>query len=286
MYNNNELIYKYKGRVDIPSLGMVDDIMTIQKCPSDPVKMNAVVNAFIESKKLTLSSSKCHRIHIQKNSNQDKECLKLKVHDELMKDSIQEKYLGDIVDQSGKIRNTVEDRRNKGYGIVAEILAIVNDIPLGKYKMEIGLMLRQAMLLNGVLFNSEAWHAINESEIRLLEAVDEHLLRSLVGGHSKTPLEFLYLEAGALPIRFVISCRRIIYLQTILKRSDEELTKCVWNAQKESPVPGDFYNLVKDDLNMIGESLDEEEICSVSKDVHKRSIKKQDKNCCIQISPR
>ena len=134
VYNNNELLYKYKGKVDIPSLGMVDDIMTIQKCPSDPVKMNAVVNAFIESKKLTLSSSKCHRIHIQKNSNQDKECLKLKVHDELMKDSIQEKYLGDIVDQSGKIRNTVEDRRNKGYGIVAEILAIVNDIPLGKYK--------------------------------------------------------------------------------------------------------------------------------------------------------
>ena len=76
MYNNNELLYKYKGKVDIPSLGMVDDIMTIQKCPSDPVKMNAVVNAFIESKKLTLSSSKCHRIHIQKNSNQDKECLK------------------------------------------------------------------------------------------------------------------------------------------------------------------------------------------------------------------
>ena len=72
--------------------------------------------------------------------------------------------------------------------MVAEILAIVNDIPLGQYKMEIGLKLRQAMLLNGLLFNSEAWHNITEAENKLLEAVDEHLLTSLVGGHAKTPL--------------------------------------------------------------------------------------------------
>ena len=94
--------------------------------------------------------------------------------------------------------------------MVAEILAIINEIPLGQYKMEIGLKLRQAMLLNGLLFNSEAWHDINDVEIKLLESVDEHLLRSLVGGHAKTPLEFLHLEAGAIPIHFILSCRRLI----------------------------------------------------------------------------
>jgi hypothetical protein len=110
--------------------------------------------------------------------------------------------------QVTQIRSTIEDKKNKGYGMVAEILAIINEIPLGQYKMEIGLKLRQAMLLNGLLFNSEAWHDINDVEIKLLESVDEHLLRSLVGGHAKTPLEFLYLEAGAIPIRFILSCRR------------------------------------------------------------------------------
>ena len=52
--------------------------------------------------------------------------------------------------------------------------------------MEIGLKLRQAMFINGVLFNSEAWHSVIETEIKLLEAVDEHLLRSLVGAHFNT----------------------------------------------------------------------------------------------------
>ena len=38
---------------------------------------------------------------------------------------------------------------------------------------EIGLRLRQAMLVNGMLYNSEAWHVVSETEIRNLEAVDE-----------------------------------------------------------------------------------------------------------------
>ena len=195
-----------------------------------------------------------------------------------MTESVKEKYLGDIVDQSGKVRSTIEERKSKGYGIVSEILAIVNDIPLGQYKMEIGLMLRQAMLLNGVLFNSEAWHAISENEIKLLEAVDEHLLRSLVGGHAKTPLEFLYLEAGAIPIRYMVSCRRMIYHQTILKRPDEELTKRVYNAQKDSPTDGDFYQLVKADWEMVGENLDEVHITSKSTEEHKKAVKAKIRN--------
>ena len=68
----------------------------------------------------------------------------------------------------------------------------------------------------------------------MLERVDEHLLRSLVKGHSKMPKEFLYLEAGAVPIRFIISCRRLLYLQTILKRPEEELIHRVYNAQKRT----------------------------------------------------
>ena len=74
--------------------------------------------------------------------------------------------------------------------------------------------------------------SISEDELRMLETVDEHLLRSLVNGHAKTSKEFLYLKAGAIPIRFIISSGRLLYLQTIIKRSEDELTKRVYLAQK------------------------------------------------------
>ena len=60
--------------------------------------------------------------------------------------------------------------------------------------MEIGLRLRPAMLLSRILFDSETGHDIHEKEIKILETVDEHLLRLLISPHSKKPLEFLFLE--------------------------------------------------------------------------------------------
>jgi hypothetical protein len=107
----------------------------------------------------------------------------------------------------------------------------------------------------------------------MLETVDEHLLRFLVNGHSKTTLEFLYLEAGAIPIRFIFSSRRLMFLQTILNRSGDELTRRVYMAQKDDPVKGDFVNLVKSDLEMFDGTIDEKYIQLKSKSSLKEEIK-------------
>ena len=156
-YMNENLLYKYKGTVDIPSLGMVDDVLSIQKCSMDAVKANATINAFIESKKLTFSRDKCRRIHISKKKHGDNAaCPELKIHNDKMEDSVREKYLGDVIDNTGNIRATIEDRKNRGYALATEIMAILEEIPLGRYTMEIGLQLRQAMLINRMLFYSGA----------------------------------------------------------------------------------------------------------------------------------
>ena len=94
------------------------------------------------------------------------------------------------------LRYTVEARV-----AVNTILAIVNEIPLGHWKIQVGLQLRQALLLNAVLFNSKAWHGISKTEIEDLEKVDEALLRGLLKAHSKIPKDTLYLETGNTPIK-------------------------------------------------------------------------------------
>ena len=135
-------------------------------------------------KKLTLSHKKCNRIHIGKSKDA---CQELKVHESQMKNSDKEKYLGDFIDKSGKLKSTIEDRAGKGWGILSEIKAILNEVPLGKYKVEIGLQLRQAMLVNGLLFNSEAWHFVSPDDLTPLEKIDEALLRFLLDSHIVMP---------------------------------------------------------------------------------------------------
>ena len=138
-YEMPDLLYKYNG-VDIPPLGMVDDILTVTNVENTG-KMNKMVNTFIESKNLKLSKSKCFRIHIGKGHE---DCPELKVHEDTMKVVKQEKYLGDVIDESGTIQATIEKRKAKGEGIISEILSIIEEIPLGKHKTEVALTLHYA----------------------------------------------------------------------------------------------------------------------------------------------
>ena len=63
------------------------------------------------------------------------------------------------------------------------------------------------MLVNGTMFNSEAWHNIMDKDIIPMEKVDEALLRQLHSAHSKTPLEALHLETNSLPLRYMLKTR-------------------------------------------------------------------------------
>ena len=54
-YNNPDLMYYYKGLVATPPLQMVDDVLGIQKCSQKSVRLNSVINKFINLAKLTLS---------------------------------------------------------------------------------------------------------------------------------------------------------------------------------------------------------------------------------------
>ena len=238
-YEKPDILYKYNG-VPIPPLGMVDDILTVTNV-ENTLKMNKLVNTFIETKKLRLSHKKCVRIHIGRGHEN---CPSLDIHENTMKNAESEKYLGDVLSKNGTLQQTIERRKAKGDGIVAEILSIINEIPLGRHRMEVALKLREAMLINGILFNSEAWHGVTLAHIAKLEAIDEALLRGILKAHTKTPKEFLYLETGALPIKWIIAQRRINYMNHILQRDENELVKKVFLAQRNNPVQGDFVKLV------------------------------------------
>ena len=84
VYNKEALLYKYRGKVNIPPLQMVDDILTVQTCGSTSLALNDHVNASIEQKKLKLSSKKCIKIHIGAKCD---ECETLLVHDEHMQEA-------------------------------------------------------------------------------------------------------------------------------------------------------------------------------------------------------
>ena len=70
-----------------------------------------------------------------------------------------------------------------------------------------------------------------------------------------------------------MSARRMIYWQTILKRPNEELIKIVYMCQRESPVPGDWCNLVKEDFQKISMHMTDVQIENMPETDYKRLIR-------------
>jgi hypothetical protein len=277
MLADESLAYKYRGDPDIllGVLGMVDDTLAVGHCGIQSIKKNAVMNSFIEQQRLTLSQSKSVVLHIGRKSKCLATCPTLKVQDTDMKTADSVRYLGDIISASGARRPSVDDRRSTGWARVSEITAMLTAMP-DKGKVQVGLKLREAKLLNGILYSIEAWNNMSDKEYERLEQVDMAALRALVGGgHSRCPKAFYYLEFGTLMVRHVIMIKRLSYHHHIITRDDSELIKKIYLKQKEDPLKGDWIHLIQKDYEFIQEDLNDDFLKSIPKDIFLKQVKEK-----------
>ena len=121
-------------------------------------------------------------------------------------------------------------------------------VSFGRHFIEIGLLLRESMFINGILFNAEIWYGLSKADVNELEKLDRLLLRRILGAPISTPQEALYLELGILPIGMVIKSRRLKYLHSLLRRKEEEMLRQFFQTQWDNPVRGDWTETVKNDI--------------------------------------
>ena len=277
MMKNPRLQYFYKQDPNIPIgvMGMVDDILSISKCGNETIEKNAVINSFMETERLTISKEKSSVIHIGNTKKCEQSCPKIKVHTENMKINHSTKYLGNILSSNGGIKETISDRRNKGWGLISKVKAILDEVPLGPHRVEAGLLLRRAMLVNSLLFTAETWSGLSERDLARLQVVDTAMMRAITGGHSKTAVEFHFLETGTLMLKHILSINRLMYHHHLITREDNETIKKVYNKQKEDNTKGDWFDLLMKDFNFIGVEMDENHIKQKTKEEYKKEIKEQ-----------
>ena len=63
----------------------------------------------------------------------------------------------------------------------------------------------------------EAWSSISNKHIEELELIDRCVLKFIIGAPAKTAYEVLHLETATIPLRHIISIRRMLYFQVIMK---------------------------------------------------------------------
>ena len=268
--------YLYKKTARILPLAMVDDLIGISRCGFESLGLNVFITTQIELKKLRFhvpdknGKTKCHKIHIGKNHEK---CLELKVHETKMKEVKSDTYLGDVISSDGRNTENIKTRVSKGLGIITQITNLLDAVNFGEHYFEIGLLLRDTMLINGVLTNAEIWYNLQKSEIKELEDLDKILLRKLLGAPVSTPGEPFFLELGILPINIIIKPRRINYLHYLLTRKETEMLSIFFFIQWNNPTKGDWCEQTKSDLEEFGISCNFELIRSKTKNAFKKLVK-------------
>lgn len=273
-YSNPQIMIKYRNKVSIPPLGMVDDLLILTECGRDTVTMNAVVNTFAENNQLTLAKQKTHHMHFGKRSTL---CpTNLLVHDSVMESSQSEKYLGDIVQTDAKNLKMIKDRASKAQGKIAEIKAIISELPLGNAQFRVGLMLRQSLFMGAVLTNTEAWSNVTSENIKAFEKLDKQLLNVILKSSRTTPRAAVFLELGIVPVNFIIHQRRVNFWHTILRSNPNQVLFRTYQAQKKNPLTGDWTDLLNQSLKVLKmENIPEAFVMKLSKGQMKRFVKKQ-----------
>ena len=170
-------------------------------------------------------------MHLGPNSE---ECPKLMVHNLPMKMTTKEKYLGDIVSNSGNNQN-IENRIKIGFKAIPDILPILKEVGFTSFYIKCRLIFRDAVLKCKLLLNSEVWHGLNANQVNKLEDIYKTFLRIILNSHAKVGTECLFFKVWKMPLKYEIILRRLMYLWKILHVDKSELIFRVYQSQLNTP---------------------------------------------------
>ena len=99
-------------------------------------------------------------------------CGFLDVKDSEMRSATNEKYIGDLISNNGSNDAKLVRRRSQGICALSEIFSVLKEISMGSHYIEMGLIMRESILLSKMLLSAEIWHTRFLYQIKKLEEVE------------------------------------------------------------------------------------------------------------------
>ena len=289
--------YKYKDKLEISTLALVDDIIGVTEAGYKAAQMNAVLNVKTAEKYLQFGISKCKSMYVGKNKKEvldtdlfvDKWKVEFSVDEDTGEEKMNEtfeglaqigktmeqKYLGFVISAEGNNMANIKAIKNKSIGTIQKLMTKLNSLNLMKYYFECSIIFLNVMLRPSILYACETYYNLSEYQIRQLERIEEDYLRKVFKTLRSCPIVQLYLEAGHIPARFEIKRLRLLYLKNILQQDPSSMIFKFFELQVTNPTRGDWASACFNDLKdlRINESL--EEIKQMSKMKFNKMVKER-----------
>ena len=216
------------GNLRINCLLFQDDIVKIEVNSHNLNKSNKMITHFKQKNLMEFHPDKSKYISTIKNDE------KIILADNVLKETQNYEYLGDIITADGRLKETIEHRNKSCTATVAELNAIIEETVAEDILIEAVITYHNSIIIPKLCLNSETW-ILNNGELHAMETIQNKSLKRMLRLPQGTPSQALRAELGIYSIESVISRKRLMFLHRVLNQPDENITKKVLLQQINLP---------------------------------------------------
>ena len=253
------------------SLLFVDDDLDVNDTTDDAVRSHENATLFARMKKIGHSKKKCKTMVVNGKKNDIPP--ELYIEESKVAVATVIAYLGDLINNKGTNLDLVSDRYQRGITAMIKIEALVRETGLGIHTVNVHLLLYRSLFLSCVLFNSQVWRNLSEKDINKLENLQLRCLRKIFNVPHSTLRAFVYLEFGAVPIRYIIHQNQLMFLHHIIHLEDDDPVKKMWENMKLLSGESNWWSSVKSLLEK--HNIELEDVQNSNRDRFKLLIKRK-----------
>ena len=202
--------YLYKDILPVGFLGLVDDILGVTEAGVKAQKMNSFINLKTAEKTLQFGPTKCKTMLVGKNLKNvinsglfvdkwsvnyeeniqtgEAELVESYTGQTEIENVMEHKYLGFVLSSTGDNMANIREIKKKSIGIVRTTITKLNSLNLKQYYFECSIVMMNVMIRSSILFASDMYYQLKETELRQHERIEESFLRQVLN----TELEIYY----------------------------------------------------------------------------------------------
>ena len=211
-----KLGYKYKESLPISLLALVDDVIGITDAGFKAAQMNEIIILKTAEKSLQFGITKCKSMFVGKVKenfldsemfvdkwnieykenieNGEEELIETYMGQTPIGKTNEQKYLGFVISGSGNNMANINAVKRKSLGVTRKILNKLNSLNLMNYYFECAIIFLHVMLRPSILYASETYYNLTESQTRQIERIEESFLRQIFKTSRGCPIVQQYLE--------------------------------------------------------------------------------------------
>jgi hypothetical protein len=250
------------------------DVLDLTASTDDKIEAHHTAKTFTYENNLSLSRTKCFTMAINDGEELpdplpiDEKKKVIPTHEIV--------YLGDVFNYLGNNDGLIKDRVRRGMKALVCIASLINETNLGMHEISVWMLLYRSLFISTVLFNSETWSKLRESDLKQLHVIQMKMLKRIFQLPTSTPNSFLLLELGILPIEGEVHKRQLMYLHRILLLPEDDPVSQMFENLMMFAENGEdnWWTQVKPLLPKYGLPEDLRIIKQLSKDTFKNMVNK------------